>query len=114
MVAKLKTGDVSPPAPETLFAGPDDADLLALLVHEGVALRLNNVSLGQSLVFHADAIAAAAIILKTRYPGETAFTTGEAREALNTTRKFIIPILEYLDSQGTTIRRGDTRYIADV
>ncbi|MEH6694517.1 MAG: selenocysteine-specific translation elongation factor [Hyphomonas sp.] len=114
IVAKLRAGDVSPPAPETLFAGPDDADLLALLVHEGVALRLYNVSLGQSLVFHADAIAAAATILKTRYPGKTAFTTGEARETLNTTRKFIIPILEYLDSQGTTIRRGDTRYIADV
>ena len=114
MAAKLKESGLAPPAPETLVAGPDDADLLALLIHEGTAIRLHNVSLKQSLVFHSEAIAAAASTLRSSFPGQTAFATGEARSTLNTTRKFIVPILEHLDSQGTTIRIGDTRYMADV
>ena len=114
MAAKLKESGLAPPAPETLVAGPDDADLLALLIHEGTAIRLHNVSLKQSLVFHSEAIAAAASTLRSSFPGQAAFTTGEARSTLNTTRKFIVPILEHLDSQGTTTRIGDTRYMADV
>lgn len=114
MAAKLKVSGLAPPAPGTLIAGADDADLLALLIHEGTAIRLNNVSLKQSLVFHADAIAAAVRTLTSSYPGQATFATGEARAALNTTRKFIVPLLEHLDSQGTTIRIGDTRYMADV
>jgi len=114
MAAKLKESGLAPPAPDAFITGPDDADLLALLIHEGTAIRLNNVSLRQSLAFHSDAIAAAARTLRSTYPGQTAFTTGEARSTLNTTRKFIVPILEHLDSRGTTIRIGDTRYMADV
>lgn len=37
------------------------------------------------------------------------FTASEAREALGTTRKFIIPFLEALDHAGFTRRTGDTR-----
>jgi selenocysteine-specific elongation factor len=114
MALKLKQSGLAPPAPDTFIASTHDADLLALLIHEGTAIRLNNVSLRQSFVFHSDAIAAAASTLRSSYPGQTAFATGEARATLNTTRKFIIPILEHLDSQGTTIRTGDTRYMADV
>jgi len=114
MAAKLKESGLAPPSPDSFITGPDDADLLALLIHEGTAIRLNNVSLRQSLAFHADAIAAAARTLRSAYPGQTSFTTGEARSTLNTTRKFIVPILEHLDSRGTTVRTGDTRYMADV
>ncbi|KJS36130.1 MAG: hypothetical protein VR74_14220 [Hyphomonas sp. BRH_c22] len=114
MARKLKESGLTPPAQDTFIASTDDADLLALLIHEGTAIRLTNVSLKQSLVFHSDAIAAAVRTLKSSYPGQTAFATGEARATLNTTRKFIVPILEHLDSQGSTIRIGDTRYMADI
>jgi selenocysteine-specific elongation factor len=39
------------------------------------------------------------------------FTAGEAREALNTTRKVIIPLLEHLTLQGRTRRASDGRHI---
>ena len=64
-------------------------------------------------MFHSDAIAAAITTLRSRYPGQTAFSTGEARATLKTTRKFVVPILEHLDSRGATIRIGDTRYMAN-
>ncbi|WP_373009608.1 selenocysteine-specific translation elongation factor [Hyphomonas sp.] len=113
IIAKLKESALAPPASDSLLIDPVDADLLALLIHEGTVIRLNNVSLKQSLVFHSCAIAAAIRTLKSSYPGQTAFSTGEARATLKTTRKFIVPILEHLDSRGATVRIGDARYMAD-
>nr|WP_300998473.1 SelB C-terminal domain-containing protein [Hyphomonas sp.] len=48
-------------------------------------------------------------MLRERFPGQTAFTTGAAREALKTTRRHVVPLLEYLDAEGITSRQGDTR-----
>jgi selenocysteine-specific elongation factor len=108
---KLKQAGLAPPAPDTLIAGPADADLLALLVYVGAAIRLTNFSLKQSLVFHADAIADAARTLKSIYQDQAAFSTGEARATLNTTRKYVVPILEYFDASGITVREGDLRHM---
>ncbi|MGH9181531.1 MAG: SelB C-terminal domain-containing protein, partial [Acidimicrobiales bacterium] len=36
-------------------------------------------------------------------------TVAEIRDALGTTRKFILPLLAQLDSSGVTRRRGDLR-----
>ena len=37
------------------------------------------------------------------------FTASEARQCLDTSRKFIIPILEWMDQKGWTLRLGDKR-----
>jgi selenocysteine-specific elongation factor len=37
------------------------------------------------------------------------FTASEARQILDTSRKYIIPILEWMDRQGWTVRMGDIR-----
>jgi selenocysteine-specific elongation factor len=39
------------------------------------------------------------------------FTTAEARLALATTRRVVIPLLEWLDRQGVTLRLADDRRI---
>jgi selenocysteine-specific elongation factor len=39
------------------------------------------------------------------------FTASEAREALGTTRKYVIPLLEALDEKGFTKRVGDRRVL---
>ena len=36
-------------------------------------------------------------------------TAGEAKDILGSTRKFSIPLLEHLDREGFTIRKGDYR-----
>ncbi|MEO0102407.1 MAG: selenocysteine-specific translation elongation factor [candidate division WOR-3 bacterium] len=38
-------------------------------------------------------------------------TASEYREKLNTTRKYVIPLLNYFDTQGITVRRGDVRIL---
>ncbi len=44
--------------------------------------------------------------------GGKPFTASEFRERAGTTRKYAIPLLEYLDAKGVTVRRGDTRSLA--
>jgi selenocysteine-specific elongation factor len=36
-------------------------------------------------------------------------TVAEFRDLLNTTRKYALPLLEFLDSQKVTLRTGDIR-----
>ncbi|MFQ3667275.1 MAG: selenocysteine-specific translation elongation factor [Fimbriimonadaceae bacterium] len=43
--------------------------------------------------------------------GDRPFTAGEFRDAFGTSRKYAIPLLEYLDSQGVTLRQGDVRRV---
>jgi selenocysteine-specific elongation factor len=111
--AVLLGGGASPPAP----AGLTDPDgegqtLLDLLVESGRAVRLRNVALRQTLVFHRGALATARDCLAEAFPPGTAFATGEARARLGTSRKFIVPLLEHFDVLGWTLREGDLRRLA--
>jgi selenocysteine-specific elongation factor len=36
-------------------------------------------------------------------------TAAEVRDYFNTSRKYVLAFLEYLDSQGVTVREGDVR-----
>ncbi len=111
--ARLKGGGLMPPEVAALAdEGPDGAELVQLLIDIGRAVSLRNHALRQTLVFHPDALRAAADGLHAAFPNAATFTTGEARAALETTRKFIVPVLEYLDTQGRTMRDGDLRRVA--
>lgn len=112
MEGRIRHGAVTPPDIATVLEVPDDADLLALLTGTGRVVAMVNVGLNQRLVFHADALACAARDLTAAFPPATRFTTGQARAALATTRKFIVPVLEHFDAQGITLRSGDTRQMA--
>ena len=65
------------------------------------------------LTFHVEALDCALQALRAAFPPPAEFTTGEAREALGTSRKFIVPALEFLDARSDTVRRGDVRQVAD-
>lgn len=90
---------------------PEQSDLLDLLVWSGRAVPFYNHSLRQSFLFHIDSVAAAREALAKAFPGETSFTTGDARAALATNRKTIVPLLEHFDQFGVTKRNGNLRYI---
>jgi selenocysteine-specific elongation factor len=94
-------------------AGDDEqaAALMALLIDIGRAVALRNGALRQTLTFHPLALLDAAQKLQSHFPPPQSFTTGEARAALGTTRKYIVPVLEYLDRLGLTRREGDVRQV---
>ncbi len=108
--AKVRQGGASPPdlgAPP----GGENAMLVELLIDLGALVVLRNNALRQSLVFHAAALDEALANLRLAFPPPAEFATGAARAALGTSRKFIVPILEFLDARGDTVRDGDVRRI---
>lgn len=108
--ARIREGGASPPALPAPPGGEDPA-LVELLVDLGALVVLRNVALRQNLVFHTEALEGALATLRAAFPPPTEFATGAAREALGTSRKFIVPILEFFDARGDTVRNGDVRRI---
>ncbi len=111
IVRSLQKSGLTAPTSDDWTLEESDRDLLALLIHSGAVVQLTNVSLRQTLWLTADAVASAARALTAEFPTHTAFTTGEARASLNTSRKYIVPLLEYFDETGLTVRQGDMRRI---
>jgi selenocysteine-specific elongation factor len=112
--AQVRDGGVSPPQPAALAESKsEDAVLIELLIDTGRFVRLRNHGLRQTLVFHSEAFDEALATLRAVFPAPAAFTTGEARAALGTSRKFVVPILEFLDARSDAVRDGDVRRLAE-
>ncbi|MBL8771547.1 MAG: selenocysteine-specific translation elongation factor [Phenylobacterium sp.] len=111
---QIREGGASPPDLAVLAPpGSEDAALVELLIDLDRLARLRNHALRQTLVFHVAALDEALARLRAAFPPPAAFPTGAAREALGTSRKFIVPILEFLDARGDTVREGDVRRIVE-
>ena len=89
------------------------SDLMGFLADTGRLIALPNVALKQTIVFHAEALCNAERNLRAAFPAPTGFTTSQARAALGTSRKIIVPVLEYFDSTGATLRVDDRRQFVD-
>ena len=110
--ARLLQAGLMPPDVATVAGGDEEAAaLMTLLLETGRTVALRNGALRQTLTFHHRALLDAAPKLRSRFPPPQSFTTGEARAALETTRKYIVPVLEYLDRLGLTRRDGDVRQV---
>ena len=80
-----------------------DAELLHLKVRTGEL-----VSVADDLVFLPFQIAQ---IKATMDAMEDDFTVADFRDAIGLSRKYVVPILEWADKEGLTVRRGDTRRV---
>jgi selenocysteine-specific elongation factor len=101
-------GLAAPPMAEVLASSGVEnkraRTLLESLVREKRLLRIN-----QELVFHASAIEHVRQILRPRKSQH--FGVGEFKEWTGVSRKYAIPLLEYLDREHITRRDGDRRLI---
>jgi selenocysteine-specific elongation factor len=80
-----------------------DARGIAAAVRAGELMRISD----QIVLAPGADLAAAAVLARLDQP----FTAAEARQALDTTRRTAIPLLEYLDSAGVTERLADDRRV---
>jgi selenocysteine-specific elongation factor len=78
--------------------------LLAILLREKKLVRI-----GEDLVFHQAAVQSLRAMLAARKPAR--FTVGDFKTWTGVSRKFAIPLLEYLDRERITRRDGDARVI---
>ncbi len=67
----------------------------------------------EGVFFHDSAIEEAIELVRTRIKQEGSVETGEVRDALDTSRKYTIPLLEHMDDIGITYRRDNRRYLVD-
>ncbi len=108
----VKLSDVAAGALATLESRPwsppdlplSDRGALRELERRGLACQAGEVWFAVSAV---DAAVAMLGGLLGANPG--GFTVSEAREALGSTRKYVLPLLGYLDATGVTRRVGDLR-----
>jgi selenocysteine-specific elongation factor len=109
----IRAGGLSPPDPSELVtrAGARAAvvpELLALLVDEE---RL--VAVGKELYLDFDVAAVLRRRVIDRLADGSSMTMAELRDLLGTTRKYAVPVGEYLDRIGLTRREGDTRRLIE-
>jgi selenocysteine-specific elongation factor len=103
-----------PPSLNSVLLTPLDQDLFDMLIDKGRLVSLQNVSLNQTLVFHSNTLSDAATALNIAFPAQQSFTTSQARAALATSRRIIVPMLEHFDSCAVTLRDDNMRQMAPV
>jgi selenocysteine-specific elongation factor len=111
LLEQLRAAGAEPPSVGELasrHAGSDVAGMLRLMAREGVV-----VAVGKDRYYEAAAVQAERerVVAVLREVG--AATPAALRDRLGRSRKWLIPFLEWCDSQGITVRRGDERVLGN-
>lgn len=112
IVAAYAAARFQPPDPES-FAGAAGGnagslrDLFDVAVAEGHLVKIT-----PTLYLHASAEAELCRQVTERLAGNAGLTVAEIRDILGTTRKYAVPLCEYLDRVRVTRRQGDLRFAA--
>ena len=80
------------------------------LVESGALVPVTDRASSRTVVFHQSAIDALCPVLQNALAESGGLRVSELNQRLNTTRKFSVPLFEYLDSIGMTRREGDLRF----
>jgi selenocysteine-specific elongation factor len=113
VVAAFLEGRFQPPDPSSFAAqaGGNAAnlkDLFDVCMADGLLVKV-----ADDIYLHADVEADMRKRLRDKLEGGGAgMTVAEIRDLLGTTRKYAVPICEYLDRVGVTQREGDLRVLA--
>jgi selenocysteine-specific elongation factor len=114
LVAAYRDARFQPPEPAS-FAGSAGGnaaslnDLFEVCCAEGHLVRVTD-----DIYLHADAEAEMRRLVGERLAQGKGLTVAEIRDLLGTTRKYAVPLCEYLDRIGVTRREGDLRLLAGV
>jgi len=100
----LAAKPLEPPSRKELAPDALAQQALRFLLQTGEAIELS-----EDVACSADGYARAVEIVKTYLNNRGSATAGELRQALGTSRRIVIPLLERLDKDGVTRREGDKR-----
>jgi len=112
LVAAYQEARFQPPEPAS-FAGQAGGnaaslnDLFDVCVAEGYLVRI-----ADDTYLHSDAEAEMRRLIAEKLAAGQGVTVAEIRDLLGTTRKYAVPLCEYLDRVGVTRREGDLRLLA--
>jgi selenocysteine-specific elongation factor len=102
VLSEIEAGDFSPPPAKELAV---DQTLLRMLAESGELVRIGDFFITRRQA--GDARARVRKMIEERGP----VTVAEIRDLLGTSRKYAVPLCEWLDETGATLRRGDQRLL---
>jgi selenocysteine-specific elongation factor len=82
----------------------DEQEYLSYLLNRGILVKIT-----EGLYFHSRALQKAIDLVKDHLTQKGELSLGEVRDLLKTSRKYTLPLLEYLDRERITRRVGDVR-----
>ena len=83
----------------------DDQEVLNYLLNRGVLVKI-----ADGMYFHEKALAEILALVRGHFQEKGELLLGELRDLLQTSRKYALPLLEYMDREKITRRIGDVRY----
>ena len=104
-MASVADAGLTPPTVRELTASGFSAELIRAACAEGRLVRVS-----PDIVLTPDVVRKAEAIVRAQ-AGPPGITVSSFREALGTSRKYALPILEYFDARGLTRRQGDVRLL---
>jgi selenocysteine-specific elongation factor len=112
LIAAYREARFQPPEPASFTgaAGGNAAslkDLYEVCVAEGFLVQVND-----DTYLHADVETEMRRLIADKLSAGRGLTVAEIRDLLGTTRKYAVPLCEYLDRIGLTHREGDLRVLA--
>lgn len=113
LLEEMRAGGFQPPALETLsVAAQADRKRWERLASLAVALG-ELVEIAPQMYLHAQSEQRLREMTHDLIAERGPVTVAEVREALNSSRKYVVPFVEYLDRIGFTKRTGDRRVLAE-
>jgi selenocysteine-specific elongation factor len=106
LVRAVADAEPTPPTVQELASAGFALELIDAAVRAGMLVRpSHDLVMTPGLVARAEAL--------VRGAGKDGMTVSAFREALGTSRKYALPLLEHLDQAKVTVRRGDLRFPRD-
>jgi selenocysteine-specific elongation factor len=107
LLSRFAVQPYMPPARMEVEALVGD-EILSALIEQGRLLKF-----ADGVLFTREAYEEAVLRLVTYMREHGTMTVSEARDVLNTSRKYILPLLEHLDALRITRRQGDERVLSE-
>jgi len=109
VMAVLERSLCPPPRPDKLAEQMQCSqqkidEVLELITHQGLAVRL-----GENLYMHQRGVETAREVMLDLFRQKSFFETVEFRDALGVSRKYAVPLLDYLDITHWTVRNANRR-----
>ena len=100
------TSDLSAISEHADISTNEAKEILQILIETETLCKVE-----EGIIFHAKRVAEAAKIITDHFKTNNQLTVGDFRQMINTSRKYAVPLLNYFDSIGLTIRQHDIRVI---
>ncbi len=106
LVAAVADAEPFPPSVKDLVGSGFDLELIGAVCADGRLVRVS-----PDIVVTPALLARGEAVVRANAGGPEGLTVSSFREALGTSRRYALPLLEHFDRQGVTKRQGDVRLL---